>query len=398
MARQINRLTARAVSAIIKPGLLADGGGLLLQVTKSGAKSWIYRFTLNKKTRDMGLGPLQSVPLSDARDIAANARKLVASGIDPIDDRKARQASAATATRHGTSFRACAEEYIRLNSDGWKNAKHRQQWANTLNTYAYPMIGDLHVGTITKQHVLEIIEPMWLEKAETASRVRTRIETVLDMAISADLRESENPARLAVLKFLLPNRGQRPKVQHHNALPYEQISDFMFDLRGQNGLSAPALALIILTATRTSEALNAKWDEIDLDECVWSIPAARMKAGRDYRVPLTAPAITLLKDLGRIDGNDHIFPGMKAKRPLSNMACLTLLKRMGRGDLTVHGFRSTFRDWAAEQTAFPRDVAEMALAHTVKDKVEAAYRRGDLFEKRRELMDAWAEYCGGING
>jgi len=398
MARQINRLTARAVSTTTKPGLLADGGGLLLQVTKGGAKSWVYRFTLNKKTRDMGLGPLQAVPLTDARDIAANARKLVANGIDPIDDRKARQASAATATRHGTSFRACAEEYIRLNSGGWKNAKHRQQWENTLKTYAYPVIGDLHVGTITKQNVLEIIEPMWLEKAETASRVRTRIETVLDMAIAADLRESENPARLAVLKFLLPNQGQRPKAQHHTALPYEQISDFMSDLRGQYILSASALELIILTATRTSETLNAKWAEIDLDERVWSIPAARMKAGRDYRVPLTDPAVTLLKGLGRIDGNDHVFPGLKAKRPLSNMACLALLNRMGRDDLTVHGFRSTFRDWAAEQTSFPRDVAEMALAHTIKDKVEAAYRRGDLFEKRRELMDAWAKYCGGDDG
>ncbi len=394
MARQINRLTARAVSTTTKLGLLADGGGLFLQVTKGGAKSWIYRFTLNKKTRDMGLGPWQSVPLSDARDIAANARKLVASGIDPIDDRKARQACAATATRHGPSFRACAEEYIRLNQDGWKNAKHRQQWPSTLKAYVFPVIGGKHVKDVSKRDIVDILEPIWTEKPETARRVRSRIEIVIDMAIAADLRESENPARLSVLKFLLS--AQANKATHHPALPYEQIGGFMADLRKQEGIAALALEFIILTATRTSETLNAKWDEIE--NHVWKIPGERMKSGREHRVPLSGGAVTLLESLPRLRENDHVFPGQKAKRPPSNMACLTLLKRMGRGDLTVHGFRSTFRDWAAEQTAFPRDVAEMALAHTVKDKVEAAYRRGDLFEKRRKLMDAWAEYCGGING
>ena len=377
-----------------KAGLHADGGGLYLQVTKSGAKSWIYRFTINKQTRDMGLGSLQSVTLADARDLASRSRSLVASGIDPIVEREDRLAADAASVRHGTSFKSCAEEYIRLNQDGWKNAKHRQQWPSTLKAYVFPVIGDKHVRDVSKRDIVDILEPIWTEKPETARRVRSRIEIVIDMAIAADLRESENPARLSVLKFLLS--AQANKATHHPALPYEQIGGFMADLRKQEGIAALALEFIILTATRTSETLNAKWDEIE--NHVWKIPGERMKSGREHRVPLSGGAVTLLESLPRLRENDHVFPGQKAKRPPSNMACLTLLKRMGRGDLTVHGFRSTFRDWCAEQTDYPRDVAEMALAHSIGNKVEAAYRRGDLFDKRRELMKAWAEYCGVENG
>ena len=394
MGRQTNRLAARTVTTTTKAGLHADGGGLYLQVTKSGAKSWIYRFTINKQTRDMGLGSLQSVTLADARDLASRTRSLVASGIDPIVEREDRLAADAASVRHGASFKSCAEEYIRLNQDGWKNAKHRQQWPSTLKAYVFPVIGDKHVKDVSKRDIVDILEPIWTEKPETARRVRSRIEIVIDMAIAADLRESENPARLSVLKFLLS--AQANKATHHPALPYEQIGGFMADLRKQGGIAALALEFIILTATRTSETLNAKWDEIE--NHVWKIPGERMKSGREHRVPLSGGAVTLLESLPRLRENDHVFPGQKAKRPPSNVACLTLLKRMGRGDLTVHGFRSTFRDWCAEQTDYPRDVAEMALAHSIGNKVEAAYRRGDLFEKRRELMDAWAEYCGGING
>jgi integrase len=393
MPRQTNRLAARAVTTTTKPGLHADGGGLYLQVTKAGAKSWIYRFALNKRTRDMGLGPLQTVSLADARDLAGRARALTASGIDPIVERDDRLAADAAAVRHGTSFGACAEEYIRLKQDGWKNAKHRQQWPNTLKTYVYPVIGDKHVRDVSKRDIVDILEPIWTEKPETARRVRSRIEIVIDMAIAADLRESENPARLGVLKFLLPS--QASKSAHHPALPYDQISGFVADLRKQEGIAALALEFIILTATRTSETLNARWSEID--NGIWTISGDRMKSGREHRVPLSDRAVKLLETLPRMRGNDHVFPGQKAKRPLSNMACLVLLKRMARDDLTVHGFRSTFRDWCAEQTDCPRDVAEMALAHSIGNKVEAAYRRGDLFEKRRGLMEAWADYCGGQN-
>jgi integrase len=394
MLRQTNRLAARTVTTTTKAGLHADGGGLYLQVTKGGAKSWIYRFTINKRTRDMGLGPLQAVSLADARDLAGRARALAASSIDPIVEREARLTADAAAVRHGTSFKACAEEYIRLNQDGWKNAKHRQQWPNTLKAYVFPVIGDKPVRDVSKRDIVDILEPIWTEKPETARRIRSRIEIVIDMAIAADLRESENPARLSVLKFLLP--AQANKATHHPALPYEQIGGFMADLRTQEGIAALALEFIILTATRTSETLNAKWDEIE--NRVWTIPGDRMKSGRKHRVPLSDRAVTLLEKLPRLRGNDHVFPGWKAKRPLSNTVCLGLLKRMERSDLTVHGFRSTFRDWCAEQTDYPRDVAEMALAHSIGNKVEAAYRRGDLFDKRCELMQAWAENCGVENG
>lgn len=398
MTRQLNRLSARRAESIKEPGRYADGGGLWLQVTprQSGdgvTKSWLFRYTSPKtgKPRQCGLGSLNTVSLTDAREAARQTRILVQSGIDPIDQRKAQRAEAKAKADRPETFRDFAEEFIRLNSDGWKNAKHRQQWSNTLETYVYPVIGGLHVGDVTKQHALAILNPIWTEKPETARRVRSRIETVLDMAIAADARETENPARLSVLKFLLPSQGKRSQVRHHPAMPYVEIGAFMAALRKRDDLSARALELLILTGCRTSEVIGARWDEIDGD--IWTIPASRMKAGREHRVPLSADALAILKALPVIDKNPYLFPGQRKKRPLSNMAMLKLMDRMGFGAFTAHGFRSTFRDWAGEQTSYPREVAEAALAHGNLDRVEAAYLRGDFFDKRRKLMDAWADYC-----
>ena len=401
MARQLNRLSARRVESIKEPGRYADGGGLWLQVTlrqggEGVTKSWLFRYTSPKtgKPRQYGLGPLNAVSLADAREAAQQTRALVQAGVDPVDRRKALRAEAKSSVERLETFKDFAEEYIRLNSDGWKNAKHRAQWGSTLETYAYPVIGTLHVRDVTKQHILQILNPIWQHKTETARRVRSRIETVLDMSIAADARETENPARLGVLKFLLPNQGKRPQVQHHPALPYAEIGAFMAALRKRDDLSARALDLLILTGCRTSEVIGARWDEIDGD--IWTIPASRMKAGREHRVPLSADALAILKALPVIDKNPYLFPGQRTKRPLSNMAMLKLMDRMGFGQYTAHGFRSTFRDWAGEQTSYPREVAEAALAHGNPDKVEAAYQRGDFFDKRRKLMDAWAAYCAKV--
>lgn len=395
MARQINKLTARTVSTVTKPGYHSDGGGLYLQVTKSGSKTWLYRFTINGKTREMGLGSLQTVSLANARELATDARKLVAAKNDPIEDRDKRSAED-TVNQAGATFREVAEAYIARNETGWKNPKHRQQWRNTLSTYVYPKIGNMHVAAVEKRHVLDILNPIWTEKTETARRVRSRIETVLDVAIASGARQADNPALFPILKRLLPNEGRRPKSKHHAALPYEQISEFMADLNGQGGIAAIALKFIVLTGVRTSEAFNATWDEVDLEKREWIIPEDRMKAGKEHRVPLSDAACEILEQMPKLVGNDHIFPGQKRGKPLSNMACLMLLKRLNRSDLTVHGFRSTFRDWAADTTSYPNHVAEAALAHGVSDKVEAAYRRSDLFEKRRQMMQDWADFCGGL--
>lgn len=400
VAREINRLTPLGIKSQNKPGRYADGGGLWLQVTPRAqgegvTKSWLYRYTApNGKQRQYGIGPFNTVSLADARQAAQDVRKLVHEGIDPIEKRHSERAQARAKANGPETFKDFAVKYIKLNSDGWKNAKHRAQWSSTLETYAYPVIGGLHVRDVTKQHVLQILEPIWESKTETARRVRSRIETVLDMAIAADARETENPARFGVLRFLLPNQGRRPQVRHHPALPYSEIGTFMAQLRNRDDLSASALELLILTACRTSEIIGARWDEIDGN--IWAIPAERMKAGREHRVPLTPDALAILDRLPVIDGNPYVFPGQRTKRPLSNMAMLKLMNRMGFGEYTAHGFRSTFRDWAGEQTSYPREVAEAALAHGNPDKIEAAYQRGDFFDKRRKLMEAWAGYCGTV--
>jgi integrase len=399
MARKIEQLTALTVSRAKKRGYLADGGGLYLQISASGAKSWVFRFRENGRLREAGLGPVHTVTLAKARERAHEYRNLRLDGIDPIAERQAGQLRAKLEAARAMTFKQCAEAYIEAHKGSWKNDKHAAQWPSTLETYAYPVFGDLSVQTIDVALVTKAVEPIWKTKTETASRLRGRIERVLDWATVRGYRQGDNPARWrGHLETLLPQRAKVQKVQHHAALPYAEIGAFMAALRGQDGTAASALEFLILTATRTGEVIGATWDEIDPGAAVWTIPPDRMKAGKEHRVPLSKPALAVLTRLrdGAPDAapGTFVFPGLKAGKPLSNMAMLKLLERMDRSDLTVHGFRSTFRDWAAERTNFPREVAEHALAHSLPDKVEAAYRRGDLFEKRRQIMDAWARFCG----
>jgi integrase len=371
-----------------------DGRGLYLRIGPAGNKSWIYRFALGGKTRDMGLGPYPDVPLAEARERAATQRKLRLDGQDPIAARQAGQQLEKLGAAKAMTFKACAEAYIASHRAGWKNPKHAAQWPATLAAYVYPIFGSLPVETVDLGLVMKAIEPIWSEKPETASRVRGRIESVLDWATARGHRKVENPARWkGHLDNLLPARSKVRRVEHHAALPYPEIADFMAKLRQRGGTAAPALEFAILTAARTGETIGAGWDEIDLEAKVWTVPAARMKAGREHRVPLSGAALKILERMAATRHGDFVFPGGRAGRPLSNMAFLTTLRRMGHRGLTAHGFRSTFSDWCAEQTNFPSEVREMALAHAVGDKVEAAYRRGDLFQKRRALAEAWAQFC-----
>jgi integrase len=351
---------------------------------------------LHGQAREMGLGPLHIVTLAEAREKAREARRLRHEGIDPIEARKAKQAEERLAAATAMTFQECAERYIEAHKPGWKNPKHAKQWPSTLETYVYPVFGSLPVQAIDVGLVMKVLEPIWQTKPETASRVRGRIEAVLDWAKARGYRNGENPAQWrGHLENLLPARSKVRKVEHHPALPYPEMADFIACLLKQDGIAARALEFLILTATRTNELIGARWEEFDLTKKVWTIPGERMKAGKEHRVPLSGRALEIIAEMQADRVNDHpfVFPGGRPEKPLSNMAMLKLLGRMGRDDLTAHGFRSSFRDWAAEVTLFPSEVVEMALAHTVGDKVEAAYRRGDLFEKRRELMEAWARYC-----
>jgi integrase len=394
MARKLNRLTAVEVRANDKKGMYHDGGGLYLQVSSSGTKSWIFRFTLDGRAREMGLGPLHAIPLADARKRAVECRRMRLDGIDPIEARSEHRSWKKLEAARGMTFDACAAAYLDAHEDGWRNAKHREQWRNTLNSYAGPVFGSLPVQGVDLPLVMKALEPIWKAKPETASRLRGRIEAVLDWAKVRGYRVGENPARWrGHLDKLLPARAKIQKVVHHPALPYSEIGDFMVSLRSQEGIAARALEFLILTAARTGEIIGARWDEFDLKDKIWVVSGERMKAGREHRVPLSGPALAILKKMNEMGESDFVFPGGKRGKPLSNMAMLALLKRIGRHDLTSHGFRSTFRDWAAERTTFPREVVEMALAHTIENKVEAAYRRGDLFQKRRQLMEAWARFC-----
>lgn len=408
MARKVEKLSSAAVKNANKPGMYGDGGGLWLHVgpnaldenqkpTNTG-KSWIFRFMLDGKAREMGLGPLHTIGLSEARDLAQACRKQVLQGIDPLEvkheKRKARKLEAAKAI----SFKDCAGKYIAANRAGWRNAKHAKQWEATLKAYAYPVIGGLSVGAIDTGHVTKILQPIWTTKTETASRVRGRIEQVLDYATTHAWRAGENPARWrGHLENVLPKKSKVAKVEHHAALPWREIGAFMKTLGAEAGTAALALRLTILTAARTGEVLGAQWGEFDLQQKVWTVPAGRMKAEREHRVPLTDDVLAILTEAKKLpqEGADYVFPGAKKKAPLSNMAMLVLLRRMERDDLTAHGFRSTFRDWAAE-TGQPNDVAEAALAHTLGSKVQAAYQRGDMLDRRRKLMEAWAAFCARV--
>jgi integrase len=376
--------------------MYADGGGLYLQVTSPEARSWVYRYGRDGREHYMGLGSLNAVSLSEARARAAEARRLTSAGIDPIGARNSHKAAQRAEAAKQVTFEDVAEAYVRSHKAGWRNAKHGDQWRNTLKAYAYPLMGGLPVQQIDSGLVVRVLEPIWAAKPETASRVRQRIEAVLDAATARGYRTGENPARWrGHLDSLLPARAKVQRVQHHPALPYAELGAFMAELRKQQGLAARAMELLVLTATRTTECIAARWSEFDLDERVWTIPGERIKAGREHRIPLSPVAVALLRNLAENRIGEFVFPG-RPDKPLSNGALLALLKRMDRADLTSHGFRSTFRDWAAEQTNFSREVAEMALSHAISDKVEAAYRRGDLLEKRRRLMDAWASYMARL--
>lgn len=380
-----------------RPGRHADGHGLHLLVKKSGARSWVYRFMLNGKSRDVGLGAAagaDAISLSDARDLASALRLKVKAKVDPLEERQREAAQALAAAQAaeiaGITFKAVADAYIAANEGSWRNGKHRQQWRNTLATYAYPVMGELPVAEIGTAHVLKILEPIWQDKAETASRVRGRIETILDAAKARGYRDGENPARWrGHLAQILPAR-KRLSRGHHKAMPYEQVPAFIAELRARNAMAALALEFTILTGARTGEALGATWDEVNLEKAIWTIPAARMKAGKEHRVPLSPRAVEILEAVKPLK-KPNLFPAEKGGK-LSGMAMTMLLRRMEQ-DCTVHGFRSCFRDWAAECTGYAHEVAEMALAHTIENKVERAYRRGDLFEKRRRLMADWATFC-----
>jgi integrase len=392
-----NALTTLQVKSA-PPGRHADGGGLHLLVKPSLARSWVFRFMLNGRSRDVGLGAAGQggMSLADARDEAAALRLKVKAGIDPLDerDREAAQALAAAqaAKVAGTTFREMATAYIAANEESWRNPKHRQQWANTLTTYVYPVIGDLPVGEVDTGHVLKILEPIWKGKAETASRVRGRIETILDNAKARGYRQGENPARWrGHLAQILPARTRLSRG-HHKAVAYEKIPAFVGALHNREAVAALALEFTILTAARSGEVIGGRWSEIDLDKAIWIIPADRMKAAKEHRVPLSGRAVAILEGLKPL-GSEWLFPGARGDK-LSGMAMAMLMRRM-KVDATVHGFRSSFRDWAAECTGYAHEVAEMALAHTIENKVERAYRRGDLFDKRRRLMDDWAAYCAG---
>ena len=418
MARLVDRLTALEVKRLDRVGMHPDGRGLYLQVHAGGSKSWIYRYTLHGRVRAMGLGPTHLVSLAEARGMAQEARLLKNQGVDPIDARAASRPAPEPPPEvdRGPSFKNAAAAYIDANSAAWRNAKHEAQWSSTLQTYAYPVLGDRPVDEIDTTLVLKVLEPIWSTKPETASRLRGRIESVLDWAKARGHREGENPARWkGHLDKILPAKSKVARVEHHAALPFKAMPAFMADLRTRDGAAARALEFAILTAARTGEVIGAQWSEIDFEARIWTQPATRTKTHREHRVPLCDAAMAILESMreaflegrreflslyGKPIPNDialegFIFAGMRRGKGLSNMAMLKTLERMGYSDLTTHGFRSTFRDWAAETTDYQNEVVEMALAHAIGGKVEAAYRRGDLLEKRRELMRDWSRYCGG---
>ncbi len=373
--RETSKLTARQVETITKPGLHGDGGGLYLKVTSEGTRSWVLRYMLDGRARFMGLGPCPPISLKLARERALEERIKVKLGIDPIDARNGEREQRRTEAARKVSFKKAATEFLKVHVPTWKNPKHKQQWQNTLETYAYPKLGKRSASEIDDALINETLAPIWTTKRETASRVHQRIKRICKWI------KDGRP---------LPKPSKAQSTRHHPALPINELPAFMADLRSRESISARALEFTILTAARTGEVIGATDDEIDGK--VWTVPGERSKTGREHRVPLCDRALEILQTVPREAGNAHLFAGGRKGGGLSNMAMLNLLKGT-RPDLTVHGFRSTFRDWCAEQTNYPREVAEAALAHIVADKVEAAYRRGDLFDKRARLMRDWCRYC-----
>jgi integrase len=377
-----------------KPGRYCDGHGLWLFVTPAGSRSWILRYMLNGRAREMGLGSAELTPLKEARQRAHDARRLLRDKIDPIEHRLASRGAAQAKSAHVMTFAECADKFLESHEKGWRNEKHRLQWRSTLKTYCNPVIGELSVSAVDTALVMTILDPVWSLRPETAGRVRGRIEAVLDWAAARGYRQGENPARWrGHLDKLLPQKSKIRAVRHHKAMPHRDVPKFMAELNYNSSVSAHALKFTILCASRTGETIGAKWTEFDLQAAVWTVPAERMKANKPHRVPLSKRAMQVLgimDSLYRVD--EFVFPGARQGIALSNMAMAELLKGTRPG-LTVHGFRSTFRDWVAEKTTHPEWLAEAALAHVVADKVAAAYRRTDLLDKRRELMEDWAAYC-----
>ena len=385
------RVTALGVAALKTPGLHHVGDGLYLRITPQGGRTWVFRYMHQRVAHSMGLG---RSTLADARAKAAAARMLLNNNQDPLAKGKADRLAKAAELASTTTFKQAANRFIEDNKSGWKNAKHAAQWTATLESYVYPVFGNVSVANIDAPMVLKVLKPIWSTKTETAMRVRGRIETVLDWAKVHEMRSGENPARWrGSLQHALPAKPQSSLVKHHPALPYGEIAEFMAALRAEDfGDGGRRLEFTILTAARTSETIGAKWSEIDLKAATWTIPASRIKAAREHRVPLSPATLTLLKVQAKIRQGDFVFAGRRPGRGLSNMAMANLLKRMKRQDITVHGFRATFKNWCSEQTNYPNEVSEMALAHAVGDKVEAAYRRGDLLAKRADLMKDWATF------
>jgi integrase len=411
MGRELNKLSAAKVAKHSKPGYLLDGGGLYLQVALRSSrkitgkkqtvangvtKSWTFRYRdrTTGKPRELGLGPYPDVSLEEARAKAAKQREILRDGKDPKAERDAKRALLKVEVAKGMTFDEAAVACIADKRAGWKNAKHVDQWTNTLATYASPTIGSLPVSAIDLPLIRRVLDPIWTTKNETASRVRQRIESVLAWATVSGYRNGDNPARWrGHLDHLLPKPSKVQKSEHHAALPYTEIGRFLDALHDHKAIAALALEFTILTAARTGEVIAACWPEMDLEKGLWTVPAERMKAGKEHTVPLSPRAVEIVKGLNETKTSQFVFPGGKSDAPLSNMAMNAMLKRMERTDITVHGFRSTFRDWAGEQTHFPREIIEHALAHQLKDKTEAAYSRSTMPEKRRKLMDAWANYC-----
>ncbi len=389
--------SAKSVEAIKEIGYHNCAQGLYLQVSKQGTKSWLYRYTspLTKTRREMGLGSFNFVSLAQARQYAIDGKRLVINGKDPIEERKKEQIKVQLKQTRNMTFKEIAEACIAAKAPEWKSAKHSQQWSNSLEAHAFPILGEMPISDISTDLILKVLEPIWITKAETASRIRQRIETIWDYGKARNYVSGENPARLrGHLDKILSKTAKVKRVRHFPALPYEDMGIFLQELRQRKGYSALALEFLILTAARTGEIIGAKWAEIDLEKKVWIVPADRMKMGKEHRVPLCSRAIEILTNItSNRNPEEHVFSGWKQNTGLSNNALLALLKKMGRSDITAHGFRSTFRDWAAEEAyTFANETIELALAHAIKNKAEAAYRRGDQLERRRELMTAWSEY------